>query len=525
MTAIPTHKDLMQPVLDALRAAGGSASNAEIEHLVLSQLELPHDVAQHPHSNSNITEVQYRLHWARTYLKKAGLIANPKRGVWALTESGRETTIIDAAAINQSVRASISSKAEPETPGQSSDVEKPPEDDELRSLTPHIPDYTGVRHFLRILDGVPYETYRSMYDAIWSQRGTPQSTTDWSKPEEWIPQRLDGAEKKLSLRIWRESQKSLNPRYVRGAWYLVSKHRLLTRNDDGILVISERGQAFLTEPVGSVVISIDIHEGIHTVLQLVAEKGPGRRGNFLPAFTQFCHRLTTLRSENAIKSYLSNRILNLVERGYVERQGHTYEVTEAGLAYLDKLPQAESGRAKTSRGHTEILKLGRTMSQQAEEQLAEYLLAMDPIKFEELIRFLLEEMGYSEAVTTSPTNDKGVDVMASIELGITSVKEVIQVKRHRGSLSRPVLDQLRGSLHRFDAVRGTIITTGRFSKGARAAAFERGAAPITLIDGKKLLGLLMEHELGVKKRSVEYFEFDPTSLAQFSDDEQDLDEE
>jgi restriction system protein len=100
-------------------------------------------------------------------------------------------------------------------------------------------------------------------------------------------------------------------------------------------------------------------------------------------------------------------------------------------------------------------------------------------------------------------------------LGISSVREVIQVKRHKGSLNRTVLDQLRGSLYRFNAVRGTIISTGKFSRGARDAAFERGAPPITLIDGDKLLDLLMERQIGVTRKSVEYYEFDPTKLAQF----------
>jgi restriction system protein len=144
---------------------------------------------------------------------------------------------------------------------------------------------------------------------------------------------------------------------------------------------------------------------------------------------------------------------------------------------------------------------------------------MDPFKFEELIKFLLEEMDYSDVQTTSPVNDKGVDVVADIEFGISSVREVIQVKRHKGNINRTVLDQLRGSLHRFDAVRGTIITTGGFSKGTVQAAFERGAAPITLIDGEKLLDLLIQHEIGVSKNAVEYIEFDASKLAQFESDE------
>ena len=149
------------------------------------------------------------------------------------------------------------------------------------------------------------------------------------------------------------------------------------------------------------------------------------------------------------------------------------------------------------------------------ERLHAYLLEMDAFKFEELIKLLLEEMGYENVVTTSPTNDKGVDVIGTIELGISAVREVIQAKRHKGTINRPVLDQLRGSLHRFNAVRGTIITTGRFSKGVEEAAFERGAAPITLIDGAKLVDLLVENQIGVNSRQVEYLEFAPEKLAQF----------
>ncbi|MBK8049189.1 MAG: PAS domain S-box protein [Anaerolineales bacterium] len=47
-----------------------------------------------------------------------------------------------------------------------------------------------------------------------------------------------------------------------------------------------------------------------------------------------------------------------------------------------------------------------------------------------------------------------------------------------------------------------MITTGKFTKGMEQAAFERGAAPITLIDGERLLDLLIEYEIGVSKRQL-----------------------
>ena len=47
---------------------------------------------------------------------------------------------------------------------------------------------------------------------------------------------------------------------------------------------------------------------------------------------------------------------------------------------------------------------------------------------------------------------------------------------------------------------------------SRAAAFETGAAPITLIDGEKLVELLIEHGIGVRKRGLPLLEIDADAL-------------
>ena len=137
---------------------------------------------------------------------------------------------------------------------------------------------------------------------------------------------------------------------------------------------------------------------------------------------------------------------------------------------------------------------------------------MNPYSLEVLIAQLLTRMGYENVLVTSKSHDQGVDLIADIELGITSVREVIQVKRHQRNIQRPALDALRGSLHRFQAVRGTLITTSDFSKGTVAAAFESGAAPITLINGSKLIDLLIRYELGVQKISVPIWRVTPETF-------------
>jgi restriction system protein len=104
---LPTFDRLMNPLLRALRALGGSGSIEEIYDKVVDQEKLPEDVLAQMHdpAGSNQTEVGYRLAWARTYLKKYGHIENSARGVWSLTAQGRSAEEIDPQDVVKKVRA------------------------------------------------------------------------------------------------------------------------------------------------------------------------------------------------------------------------------------------------------------------------------------------------------------------------------------------------------------------------------------------------------------------------------------
>ena len=163
--------------------------------------------------------------------------------------------------------------------------------------------------------------------------------------------------------------------------------------------------------------------------------------------------------------------------------------------------------------------LVKRQTSSARENLRAFLYSMHPLAFEHLVKRLLVEMDYQDVAVTAPSGDGGVDVVADIELGISRVREVVQAKRHKRTIQRKDLDALRGSLYRFHAVRGTIITTSRFSRGTEEAAFAPGVAPITLLDGEKLLDLLIEYGIGVRKRRLEVLEFDPEALSDPEPDE------
>jgi restriction system protein len=243
---------------------------------------------------------------------------------------------------------------------------------EVRSLTPGLPTYHRARHFLRILDGVPYSLYRSAYNAIWEQRGSPKEQVDWTDPDAWISERLAGDERALAHRIWHESKHELNPRYLRGLWYLVTKHDLLDRDARDHLQITERGRRFLAEPKGEVVAEIDSYEGVLTILRLVADRGPGRRSDFLPDYAAFCRGFTSYRSETVIKGSLYDRLKNLVERQFILRRAQTYEITEDGLVYLEAYAHLVPGRVAGGK-QAELRRHARDISREARNQLAEHL--------------------------------------------------------------------------------------------------------------------------------------------------------
>lgn len=103
---VPTFDKFMNPVIQALKQLGGSGTIEEINSTVSEiaklsdeQLEVLHD----PEKGSQ-TEIEYRLAWARTYLKKYGVLENSSRGVWALTPKGRQLDQVNPQVVRRFVQ-------------------------------------------------------------------------------------------------------------------------------------------------------------------------------------------------------------------------------------------------------------------------------------------------------------------------------------------------------------------------------------------------------------------------------------
>ena len=103
-SSVPTFDAMLLPTIQALKMLGGSGTIEEIYDKVAQNLNLPDHVLEMPHGSTSIGEVEYRLAWSRTYLKKYGLIENSARGVWSLVSTSIDLENLDAKDIVKSVR-------------------------------------------------------------------------------------------------------------------------------------------------------------------------------------------------------------------------------------------------------------------------------------------------------------------------------------------------------------------------------------------------------------------------------------
>lgn len=109
-TNIPAYNDMMQELFQAIKELGGSGTIKEIDDKTIEILGLSPDILAVMHGDSSKSEVEYRLAWTRTYMKKVGILENSTRGVWALTTSGRELQAINSEEIVKKVREMTSLK-------------------------------------------------------------------------------------------------------------------------------------------------------------------------------------------------------------------------------------------------------------------------------------------------------------------------------------------------------------------------------------------------------------------------------
>ena len=307
----------------------------------------------------------------------------------------------------------------------------------------------------------------------------------------------------------------MNPRHIQGVTNFINIYSLLIVDSEGVYRLSERGKGFLDKDP-DILRELDDAEGILQLLLILAPKTRAKRGDLLPEWSEFLKEQSNFDSTSTIRDTLWCRLKNISERGLVARDGQFYSITNQGIEYASKADPDPKRKV--------LLRNIAAFNEDQKKALKDRLGKMQPDRFEHLVRDLLEEMGYEDVRVTGASGDRGVDVVATIKFGITTFIEVVQVKRHHNTISRPVLDQLRGVLPLHKAIRGTLISLGSFSSGCKEAAIFDGAPPIGLIDGDHLLELLFQYKVGVKEITAKLYEIHEDYFKESSDEVQEQDD-
>jgi restriction system protein len=86
---IPDYQTVMLPILQHLRA-GQELSMADLIDQLSADFQLNDEERQRMLPSGTSTYIGSRTGWARTYLKKAGLVDSPRRGFVQITDRGRQ---------------------------------------------------------------------------------------------------------------------------------------------------------------------------------------------------------------------------------------------------------------------------------------------------------------------------------------------------------------------------------------------------------------------------------------------------
>jgi hypothetical protein len=117
---------------------------------------------------------------------------------------------------------------------------------------------------------------------------------------------------------------------------------------------------------------------------------------------------------------------------------------------------------------------------------------IDPLDFEEVVRQLVEKMGY-RARRTKASRDGGVDIEAYNAQPIVGGKIVVQCKCFSSVVGASYIRDLAGVVGHVGATKGVLVTTSRFSPDAYTFALGK---PLELIDRGQLEALLHQYGVG-----------------------------
>lgn len=205
-------------------------------------------------------------------------------------------------------------------------------------------------------------------------------------------------------------------------------------------------------------------------------------------------------------TYPERGMVQITEKGKSQKQALQLKDVEGGSGFFDFYTEEKQKGVSTDteiknatpqdlidRGFQEI-------ETQVKSELLEKLKSIDPFYFEKVILRLLKKMGYGDFTETPKTGDGGIDgIINEDKLGLDKI--YIQAKRYDSNKVREKdIRNFIGAMSG-DTTKGVFVTTSEFDPGATKKAYDAHHT-IILIDGKKLVGLMHEFNVGVQIKTT-----------------------
>lgn len=210
------------------------------------------------------------------------------------------------------------------------------------------------------------------------------------------------------------------------------------------------------------------------------------------------------------QSILHFYTIDSMKAGYLQKKNGVWYLTEEGVKAADMSPEDlfesareaykkwDSSRPKkieiedVSENEENIEQQHSAQLLQLEEQaissIEDYIRALNPYEFQDLIAALLRGMGYFTPFVAPKGKDHGIDIIAYKDpLGIEKPIMKIQVKhRPDDAIQSQEIQKLKGALSHEEEV-GIFVTSGRFSQGALREA-RSSKSHIETIDFSQFVG-------------------------------------
>lgn len=242
------------------------------------------------------------------------------------------------------------------------------------------------------------------------------------------------------------------------------------------------------------------------LLQVLVEMGgQGKTKDIYPLVTKKFPNITEDDLNETLPSggyKWTNRIqwvrLRLLHNGEMSSPSRgIWAITEIGRQRLKKEIQVKI-TSQTTIEKESFTELYEDYEESFRSQLLLKLNELTPRQFELFARKLLEAYGFTDVIVTSVSADGGVDGHGKLRLGLANMNAAFQCKRWQGNVGRPEVDKFRGAIQG-EFEQGVFLVTSDFTRQARDASLKKGAVPIILLNGKKIVDLMKEKGVGVKK--------------------------